>query len=107
LDFIIGFISIFNLLVWILGIITSILGFISFIIVIRKKPLSSKERVYHHFTGTFNIVNPAGIILGMIYIRYFQEKELDLILFCLLSVLFISGIFTNLITRNKIFFDSN
>jgi hypothetical protein len=101
LDITTGF-FIFNLLVWILGVITSILGFISFIIVLRKKSLSPKERVYHHFTGTFNIVNPVGIILGMIYIRYFQEKELDLILFCLLSVLLISGIFTNLITRNKI-----
>ena len=102
MDFLKEFILIFNQLIIIIGLIICILGLISFIIVIRKKSLSPKERVYHHLTGTFNMVIFGGSILVIIYTCNFQEAELDWIQFFLSLVFFISGIFTNLITRNKI-----
>jgi hypothetical protein len=102
MEFLKEFILIFNQLIIILVPIIAISGLISFIIVIRKKFLSPKERVYHHFVGTFNIVIFAEIILGLIYTCYIQDSELNWILFCLSLVFFISGILTNLITRNKI-----
>jgi nitrate reductase gamma subunit len=102
MDFLKEFILIFNALIIILAIIIAILGFISLIFVIANRSLSPKERVYHHLVGTFNLVIFAEIILGLIYTCYIQDSELDWILFCLSLVFLISGIFTNLITRNKI-----
>ena len=102
MDFLKELILIFNQLIIIIGLIICILGLISFIIVIRKKTLSPKERIYHHLTGSFNMVIFGGSILGLIYTCYIQDSELNLILFCLSLVFFISGILTNLITRNKI-----
>jgi hypothetical protein len=102
MDFLKELILIFNLLIIILVPVIAILGLISFIIVIRKKSISPKERVYHHLVGTFNIVIFAEIIFGLIYTCFIQDSELHWILFCLSLVFLISGIFTNLITRNKI-----
>ena len=91
-------------IIFTLGIIflsIGLLGIISFIIVLVKKSMGIKERIYHHLIGTLNItINSIGL-LGYILLIFYYKSSFEISTLIINLILLVTGILTNLKTRNK------